>query len=204
MNHFAKVCRKQKNVKPQNSKKKTMNTVDEEPHPEDSINFRRTTKLYDSDYSSGEDNTVALIVNDIAKIEPLNMPIKIGNISISLLVDSENACIILNPSLVTEVVKSIPHVVWFHEKVSPQLKTFSNDPIHIEGKIQTPITSHGWTSNSAIFVVVVDGLKSLIGRDLLGYLGLAVTQSFSEQGNQVNTISSSSEFKEHFAKTFLN
>ena len=64
MNHFAKVCRKQKKAKPQNSKKRTRNIVDEEPHPEDSVNFLCSTKLYESDYSSGEDNTLALIENE--------------------------------------------------------------------------------------------------------------------------------------------
>ena len=39
LNHFAKVCRKPKNVKPQNSKKKMISVVEEEPHPKDSVNF---------------------------------------------------------------------------------------------------------------------------------------------------------------------
>ena len=80
-----------------------MNKVNEEPHPEDSVNFLRTTKLHESYYRSGEDNTVALIENDIAKIEPLNMPIKLGNISTTLLADSGSACSILNRSLATQV-----------------------------------------------------------------------------------------------------
>ena len=181
MNHFAKVCRKQMNTKPQKSKKRRVNTVDQQPHPEDSVNFLRATKLYKSDYSSGEDNTVALIENDIAKIEPLNILIKIGNILTTLLVDSGSSCSILNRSLAIQVVKSSPHAVWIHEKVSPQLRTFSNEPIHIKGKIQTPITSNGCTSNSATFTVVADGLKSLVGRDLFDHLGLAVTQSSSVQ-----------------------
>ena len=53
-----------------------MNTVDEESQPEDTVNFLRSTKLYESDYSSGEDNMVALLENDIAEIEPLNIPHK--------------------------------------------------------------------------------------------------------------------------------
>ena len=203
MNHFAKVCRKQKNAKPQNSKKRTVNIMVEEPQQEDSINFLWLTKRYISDYSSGEDNTVALIENDIAKIETLNMPTKICNISTTLLVDSGRACSFLNRSLASQVVKSSPQAIWILEKVSPQLRTFSNEPNHIEGKIQTPITSNGWTSNSATFIVNADGLKYLIGRDLFDQLGLSVTQSSSFQGNQVNNLSSSSEFKEHIAKTFL-
>ena len=59
-----------------NTKKRTVNTVDEEPDPEDSVNLLRSTKLYKSDYSSGEDNTVALIENDIAKTDPSICPSK--------------------------------------------------------------------------------------------------------------------------------
>ena len=73
-----------------------MNTVDEETHLEDSVNFLQLGRLYEFDNSSGEDNTVALIQNDIAKIEPLNMPFKISNISTTHLVDSGSACSILN------------------------------------------------------------------------------------------------------------
>ena len=70
INHFAKVCRKQKNAKLLNTKKRTVNIVDEEPHPEDSVNFLQSPKLSESDYISGTirvDNTVALIENDIAR-----------------------------------------------------------------------------------------------------------------------------------------
>ena len=61
--------------------------------------------------------------------------------------------------------------------------------------------SKGWTCDVAIFTVVADGFKSLIGRDLFDKFGLAVTQSTSQKGNQVNNISSR-EFKEQIAKTF--
>ena len=88
---------------------KTVNTVDEEPHPEDSVNFLQSAKLYESNYSSGEDNTVALIENDIAKIELLNMPNKTSNISTTILVVSGSEFSILNRSLASQVVKSIPH-----------------------------------------------------------------------------------------------
>ena len=134
-------------MKLQNTKKKTVNTVDEEPHPENSVNVIQSTKPYESDYSSGEDNTVALNENDIAKIEPLDMPIEIGNFSTTVLVASGSAYSSLNRSLASQVVKSSPHALWIHEEVSPQIRTFSNEPIHIEGKIQTPNTRNDWTSN---------------------------------------------------------
>ena len=91
--------------------------------------------------------------------------------------------------------------MWISEKVTPEIRIFSNEPIQVEGKTQSPITSRGWTCDSATFTVVADGLKSLIGRDLFDQLGLAVTQSTSQKGNNVNNISSP-EFKEQIAKTF--
>ena len=54
LNQFANVCREQKNGKPQNSQKRTVNIVAEEPHPEDSVNFLQPAKLYELDCSSGK------------------------------------------------------------------------------------------------------------------------------------------------------
>ena len=107
LNHFAKVCQKPKKLKPHNPKKKTVNTVDKEPHPEVSVNILHSSKLYESDYSSREDNMVALIQNDIAKIEPLNMLIKFGIISPTLLVDFGSAGSILNRSRVARNKKQL-------------------------------------------------------------------------------------------------
>ena len=87
-----------------------MITVDEEPHPEGSVRFLRSTKIYESDYSSWKDKTVGLIENDIAKFEPLNMPIKIGKISTTLLVDSSSACNVLSRSLEMKAVKNSPQL----------------------------------------------------------------------------------------------
>ena len=172
LNHFAKFCRKQKNPKPQNSKKKAVNTLEEEPHPENSVNFLQPTELYESDYSSGEDNSVAVIENAVEKVELLNMPIKIHNITTTLLVNSGSAFSILNRSLALQVVQSGPRAFWISEKLFLQLRTFSNEPIHVEGKIQSPSISNGWTFDLATFTVVADGLKSLIGRVLFDQLGL--------------------------------
>ena len=176
--------------------------VEEEPHPKDSVNFLQPAKLHESDYSSGEeDNTFATIETAVEKVEPLNMPLKIGNIDTTPLVDSGSACSILNHSVASQAVQSNPRAFWINETVPPQLRTLSNEPIQVEGKIQAPITSKGWACDSATFTVVADGLKSLIGRDLFDQLGLAVTQSTSLKVNRVNNISSP-ELKEQIAKTF--
>ena len=78
VNHFTKVCCKQKKQKLQNPKKRSVNTEDEDPHPEDLVDFLHSSELYKSDSSSWDDNTVAINQNNFAQIEHLNMPINIG------------------------------------------------------------------------------------------------------------------------------
>ena len=176
--------------------------VDEEPHPEDSVNSVQPAKLYESDYSSGEeDNTVAMIETAVGKVEPLNMHLKIGNVNTTLLVDSGSACSILNHSLALQLVQSSSRAFWIHESTPPQLRNFSNEPIQVEGKIQAPDTSKGRACDTASFTVVADGLKSLIARDLFDQIGLAVTQSTFLKVNSINNIASP-EFKEQIAKSF--
>ena len=55
-----------------------------------------------------------------------------------------------------------------------------------------------------MFTVVTVGLKLLFRHELFDQLGFAVTQSSSQKGNQVNTISPHSEFKKHIALQFLD
>ena len=62
---------------------------------------------------------------------------------------------------------------------NPQFRTFSNEPICIEDKVQTPVSNNGWTARSATITVVADGWKSLIGWHLFNKLGLEITESSS-------------------------
>ena len=97
LNHFSKVCRIHKNQKLRNPKKRSVKTVDDEPHPEDCVDLLySSSKFYKSDYKSGDDNMVATIHNDLKKLEPINMVFGIGSFSITLLVGSGNACSRLN------------------------------------------------------------------------------------------------------------
>ena len=116
------------------------------------------------------------------------MPVKIGNINTTLLVDSRSECSILNHSFASQVVQSSIRAFWISQQTPPQLRTLWNEPIQVEGKIPASITSNGWTCNSATFTFVADGLKSIIGRDLFDRLGLAVTQSTSQKSKCVKTI----------------
>ena len=52
---------------------------------------------------------IATIHNDLEKFESLNMPIKIGNNSTALFVDSGSACSNLKKSFAPQVVSSNPY-----------------------------------------------------------------------------------------------
>ena len=83
-----------------------------------------------------------------------------------------------------------------------ELKTFSNEPINVKGMIQALIASIGWRLEEAEFVVVRDGLKQIVGRDLFDALGISVTQTPKYEGSMVNTITSQCPFKTRIAKKF--
>ena len=87
---------------------------------------------------------VETIDDDIEKNEPPNMPVKIGNFSFAHLVDSGNACIILDRSLATLVFDSNPQAIRVKEMNIRQLRKFSNESIQMEGKIRISITGKGW------------------------------------------------------------
>ena len=71
------------------------------------------------------------------------MPIKIGNISTTLLVDDGSSCSTLNKSLATRLVNSNTYAIWVREITKPQLRTFLNELIQIERKIRALVTSNG-------------------------------------------------------------
>ena len=60
------------------------------------------------------------------------------------------------------------------------LKTFSNEPIHTVGILQTSIQSSNWYANPIEIQVVADGHRSLLGRDLFRALGLSIHQSSNQ------------------------
>ena len=156
----------------------------------------------ESDNDSSDDNMVASIASNAILIEPKNTILQIGNTHVGLLIDSGSVCSILPKSLASEIVENYPLACWLMIAPPQELKTFSNEPINVTGMIQAPIASIGWRLEEAEFVVVRDGLKPLVGRDLFDALGISVTQIPKNEGSMVNTITSQCPFKTRIAKQF--
>ena len=179
-NHFAKVCRKPKNPTSYPKPRPRVNNVEKDDQAEDinqiSIDFDPDLE---SNYSSDEDNCVATVSSTefTTLVEALNLPVTIGNTAKNVLVDWGSVCTIVKESLATSIVSQDPNSKWIREANPKQLKTFSNEPIHTLGTLQTSIQSNNWYSNPIEIQVVTDGHRPLLGRDLFSALGLSIQQS---------------------------
>ena len=200
-NHFLRVCRKPSSNKPIRSNVNSVEetSTDQTVHAIQNMNYNPQCE---SDYDSSDDNMVASIAKNAIQIVPKNTILQIGNTQVGLLIDSGSVCSILPESLASEIVENSPLARWLMIAPSQELKTFSNEPISVTGMIQAPIASNGWRLEETEFVVVRDGLKPLVGRDLFDALGISVTQTSKNEGSMVNTITSQCPFKTRIAKQF--
>ena len=112
---------------------------------------------------------------------------KNGNTQVELLIDSGSVRSILPKSLASQIVENSPLARWLMIAPPQELKTFSIEPINVTGMIQAPIASNGWRVEEAEFVVVHDGLKPLVGRDLFDALGISVTQTPKHEDEETVT-----------------
>ena len=202
-NHFSRVCRKPKSSsnKPIRS---NVNSV-EETSTDQTVNAIQNMNYNprcESDSDSSDDNMVASIASNAIQIEPKNTILQIGNTQVGFLTDLGSVCSILPKSVAAEIVENSPPARWLMIAPPQELKTFSNEPINVTGMIQAPIASNGWRLEEAEFVVVRDGLKPLVGRNLFDALGISGTQTPKYEGSMVNTITSHGPFKTRIAKQF--
>ena len=146
-------------------------------------------------YDSSDDNILASIASNKNQIDSKNTTSQIGNTKVGLLIDSGSVCSILNESLATKVVNNSILARWLTTAPAQELKTFANEPMSVIGMMQAPIESNGWRIEDAEFVVVQDGLKPLISRDLFEVLEISITQTLcSNEGSMVNTITTQCPF----------
>ena len=102
-----------------------------------------------------------------------------------------------------EVVNNSTLARWLTTAPAQELKTFANEAKPVIGMIQAPIESNGWRNEDDEFVVVKDGLKPLIGRDLFEVLVVAITQILcSDEGSMVNTITNQCPYKTRIANQY--
>ena len=203
-NHFSRVCRKPKSSSTK-STRPNVNSI-EENTTEQCVNAIQNTNYNPqcgSGYDSSDDNMVAGIASTTVQIEPKNTILQIGNTQVGLLIDSGSVCSILTESLATEVINNSTLSRWLTTATAQEIKTFANEPIPVIGMMQTPVESNVWWIEDAEFVLVGDGLKLPIGRDLFDALGIAISQTLcSDEGSMVNTITTQFPLKTRIANQF--
>ena len=203
-NHFSRVCRKPKSSSNKSTRSNLLSI--EETTTDKSVNAIQNAVYNtqcESYYDSSDNNMVASIASNSIQIEPKNTILQIGNSQVGLLIDSGSVCSILNESLATVAVDNSTLARWLTTAPAQELKTFANEPITVIGMLQAPIESNVWRIEDAKFVVVKDGLKTLIGRDLFDVLGISITQTLcSTEVSMMNTITTQCLFETRIANQF--
>ena len=160
--------------------------------------------MYDSNYDSDSDDYVAVILSDsVHQLEPLNVEVQLGKVRALAMIDSGSAFSIIMETLADKILQTTKFAKWTDTKDKRNLKTFSNDSKKVLGHLETTITYNQWKDKAAVFTVVEDGHRNIIGRDLFTTLGLAVVQQQPDIGKCVNNINTSTcKIKETIATQF--
>ena len=212
--HFARKCRKPKKSPGQTQKPQqpNVNQIDQSPEKiddEESVNYITSyqqlyEQVYDSNYDSDSDDYVAVILSDsVHQLEPLNVEVQLGKVGALGMIDSGSAVSIITETLAVKILQTTKFAKWTDTNCKRSLKTFSNEPIKVLGHLETTITYNQWKDKAALFTVVEDGHRNIIGRDLFTTLGLAVVQQQPDNGKCVNNINTSTcKVKETIATQF--
>ena len=190
---------------PESEQKKLVNAIETEVPRDDSQNYVQQpscNKFHESIFSSRDDTMVATIDDDIEKIEPLKISIKLVKIVLTLFVDSGSACRFLDSSLSPRVVENNSEALCVREMDLPKLRLFLNEPMITKEKL--PVLSNGWKARDAENTIVSDGLKSLIGRHLFAQLGLEVILLSSSQSKHINNITTHCPIRQQVASQLPN
>ena len=220
LGNFAKKSRKAKKCHPQSSQSQQTNvtqfeirTTTTKSDDEESVKYITSYQqlyhqVFGSNYDSDFDYYVAVISSDVAnQLRPLNAKIHNGKIFANSMIKSGNVCsIIIKPwRLEFSKVHHLHVGSSIITKRDKDLKTFSNEPIKVLGKIATTVAYKDWKCENASLAVVEDGHKFIIGRDLCSSLGLAVVQQQAKRGKCGNNIDNSiCKVKQTIASKFPN
>ena len=200
--HFARKCRKPKKShgQTQRAPQTNVNQIDQSPEKsddEESVNYITSyqqlyEQVYDSNYDSNSDDYVAVISSDsVHQLEPLNVEVQLREIRALAMIDSGSAVIIITETLADQIIQTTKSAKWTDTKERRYLKTFSNEPKKVLGRLETTVTYNQWKDRAAMSTVVEDGHKNIIGRDLFTTLRLAVVQQQPEHCKCVNNINTS-------------
>ena len=119
------------------------------------------------------------------------------------MIDSGSLVSLIKKTLANRILKISPSAKWTTTNHDKDLKTFSNEPIKVLGKLTTKVTYNDWTCKAASLTVVEDGHKLIVGRDLFNSLGIAVVQQQAKIGKCFNNFDNSTcKIKETIASQF--
>ena len=131
---------------------------------------------------------VASIGSTTLQIAPKNSTFQIRDTNVGHVNDSGSVSSILSGTLAKAVIKKAS-LVLLTNAPAKDIKIVANEPIPVINVMQTSVASNDWWVEDAEFVVVCDGLQSLIGRNWFDALVKSVTQTPKpNEGSLINNI----------------
>ena len=104
-----------------------------------------------------------------------NITITIGNTDCHLLLDSDSGCTIINMSLAKKIMFNCVQAE-FSEKKPLELKSFSNNIVEKLRTLKTTVNCNDWKIQKTKIMIVADGFRPILGRDLFDQLGITISQ----------------------------
>ena len=74
-----------------------------------------------------------------------------------------------------EIMYNCPQSQW-SEKKPLELKSYTNDIVKPLGTLKTPVRCNDWNIQKAKIMVVADGFRPILGRDVFDQLGIIISQ----------------------------
>ena len=79
----------------------------------------------------------AISYDSVNQLDLFNAQIQFGNVQANAKVDSGSVVSLITKTLANRIIKTSPSAKWTNTKQDKDLKTFSNEPIKVIGKLTT-------------------------------------------------------------------
>ena len=172
-----------------------MESTPEKDDDEESANYISShrelfVQVYDFSYDLDLDESYIAVIwsRKGKKLVPRKAKIQFSNISSTSKIVCCTICNISTKNLAFKKLASTSSALWINTTDEKDLKTLSNEPIKVIGKLKTDITYNEWTCDNAIRTVEDNGHKKIRERDLFKSLGFEILLQHATKSKSVNNI----------------
>ena len=175
-NHFARVCKSNLNCPTYTQRVNEVENNNVEAITEDVNNISINNEVQSQYTNSEDDYSVNMLSPEKDKTTPAKLEIQYGNSKNWVMVDSGSSASLVTERMAKEIAERDSNTWWSHTTNPVQLRSYTNDPNHNKGTLNSDIQCNGWNAGQADLIVVPNSHRAIIGRDLFQALGITLQQ----------------------------